>query len=58
MVNNFFKVVAEIWKLQPKNLCAVGLKFCRQLEMAFFLSRTDHFIQTIAMRPHSSGTGG
>jgi len=24
-VNNLFKVVAEIWKLQPKNLCAVGL---------------------------------
>jgi len=25
MVNNLFKVVAEIWQLQPKNLCAVGL---------------------------------
>src|SRR3990167_200728 len=30
MLNNFFKVVAEIWKLQQNNLYAVGLisKFC------------------------------
>ena len=26
MLNNFFKVVAEIWKLQQNNLYAVGLK--------------------------------
>jgi len=25
MLNNFFKVVAEIWKLQQNNLYAVGL---------------------------------
>jgi len=41
MLNNFCEVVAEIWKLQPKNLYAVGLIYAYGIAFIELLNQAN-----------------